>query len=471
VAEAAVEYMLGARGALEARFQRQQSVSIDARLKGEAEKIAEQAVDFFRRQGWELKWSTHGSPQDIAKRWAAKKLSEIARDEFRMDPAKERARLDAKIAALRKEMASDPVGSMQSAPSTQASQKVLELKTRRHTLRSELRDSRLQLADHRSLLQTVEHRIHSGKDVLRLKTQGIGRLDTVECPTCHRDLDPSTFDLQDQSTASVQAQIESLEKQRGAFLTNIAALESQLTRLDHDIAKIDDELQGADRALESVNRAVGTARERFAKLASDQLAAQRQGDALTAYITEIAELEARVSRWLEEVRTGTVETPTDAHLADRVGVFAEKLRVQLLDLGFSAVTRSNAKNVGFDERYIPYLETRRLRSLGSASDHARLVAAYVLALAEASREKSGPHPGIVVLDEPLQQNPDLKHRELMLRFFERAATATKSQVIVTTSLRPDELAQLRKAGVRVKALPGKKFLQTRPGAPEAAKGS
>jgi hypothetical protein len=135
-------------------------------------------------------------------------------------------------------------------------------------------------------------------------------------------------------------------------------------------------------------------------------------------------------------------------------------------------TRSNAKNVGFDERYIPYLETRRLRSLGSASDHARLVAAYVLALAEASREKSGPHPGIVVLDEPLQQNPDPKHRELMLRFFEQTAASTKSQVIVTTSLGADELAQLRKAGVQARALPGKHFLQPLPAekpAPEPSK--
>ena len=54
----------------------------------------------------------------------------------------------------------------------------------------------------------------------------------------------------------------------------------------------------------------------------------------------------------------------------------------------------------FDEQYMPYFENRRLRSLGSASDHSRLTAAYALALAATGAKKDGLHPGIVILDEP-----------------------------------------------------------------------
>lgn len=463
VSEAAVEYLLGATTALTARFRRQENVSLDARLKGEAEKIAEQTEEFFQRtHGWNIKMSTHGSPNDIAKRWSARSLSTIAREDFRMDPVAERSRLEAKIVTLRKALASDPIGSPETAPSTQASQLVVELKTRRHQLRSSLRDARMQLIDQQALLQTTEHRIHSSVDVLRLKTRGIGRLDVVECPTCHRDLDPSTFNLTVQSAESVDAHIASLNRQRAALITNIRELEADIKRLDHEISKADNEFVAADRALESVNRAVGTARERLAKIASDLAAAERALDALEAFTTELSNLEEKVAHWLEEARSAAASPIGETDLSTRVMTFAEKLRSQLLALGFSAVNRSNAKGVVLDDRYVPYLGSRRLRSLGSASDHARLVAAYVLALADASRAKAGPHPGIVILDEPLQQNPDPKHRELMLRFFEQTATTTKNQVVVTTSLRQEEIAQLRRARVRVTALQGRHFLHAKP---------
>lgn len=463
VCEAAVEYMLGATSALAARFRRQENVSLGARLKGEAEKISEQTEEFFQRsQGWDLKMSTHGPPEEIARRWSARTLSTIAREEFRMDAVAERTRLEAKVVALRKALASDPIGSPEAAPATQASQLVVELKTRRHQLRSALRDARMQLSDHQSLLQTTEHRIHSSKDILRLKKQGIGRLDMVECPTCHRDLDPSTFDLTVQSAESVDAHIESLDQQRAALIKNIRALDADIKRLDHEMTVADDEFVAADRTLESVNRAVGTARERLAKVASDLATAERARDALDAFTSELSNLEEKIKRWLEDARTVTASAVGETDLSARVTTFAEKLRAQLLALGFSAVNRTNAKGVVLDDRYVPYLGSRRLRSLGSASDHARLVAAYVLALADASRAKAGPHPGLVVLDEPLQQNPDPRHRELMLNFLEQTASTTTNQVIVTTSLRQEELAQLKKAGVRVTALQGRHFLQAKP---------
>jgi hypothetical protein len=100
-----------------------------------------------------------------------------------------------------------------------------------------------------------------------------------------------------------------------------------------------------------------------------------------------------------------------------------------------------------------------LRSLGSASDHSRLVAGYVLALAEAARELSSPHPGFVTLDEPLQQNPDPKHRELFIDFL--ASTAAKTlryQTIVFTSLDNQELSRLIEASVHVMKTDGEHFL-------------
>jgi len=104
--------------------------------------------------------------------------------------------------------------------------------------------------------------------------------------------------------------------------------------------------------------------------------------------------------------------------------------------------------VHLDEQYVPYLGTRRLRSLGSASDHPRLVAAYVLALAKASGTLGGLHPGFLVLDEPLQQNPDPEHRRLFINFLQSAAARQlQYQTIVFTSLYDEESLRLKQAGV------------------------
>jgi hypothetical protein len=106
------------------------------------------------------------------------------------------------------------------------------------------------------------------------------------------------------------------------------------------------------------------------------------------------------------------------------------------------------------------LNQKRLRSLGSASDQSRLIAAYTLALAYASSKVNGLHPGLVILDEPLQQNPDPKHRELFLSFLSKElAKKVPFQVVIFTSLRQAEITQLRRGGVSVATPEGRKFLK------------
>jgi predicted nucleic acid-binding Zn-ribbon protein len=461
VNEAAVEYLLGAMVALERRFRAQETVSIEARLKGEAERIAARVVEFFRLQGWTVAWSTRGTTVDIAKRWAGRTLSEVARREFRMDVARERELRTQRLTALRAMLAETPDGTPDRSPASQASQAVVELKTQRHELRTKLRDARLQLAEQRTLLATLEHRTNSSKDVLKLKQQGIGRLDHVECPTCHRDLDPSTFELTPQSSASVAAHIDALEKQRVLIRDNIGALVAEGTRLEHDLVGVEERLTTAERSLGTVNLAVGATREALAKIANDIAVAQRDLDALSLYATEVASIEADIRRWIDEVGTVLSAQEDDRDRLERKREFEAQLRRQLLALGHSAVTPLNAPEVRLDDSYIPYLGPRRLRSLGSASDHPRLVAAYVLALADASLALKGPHPGFVVLDEPQQQNPDESHVELFLRFLSAAAKETGVQVIITTHLKKEEVARLEKEAVPVIELPPGNLLEAR----------
>ena len=116
--------------------------------------------------------------------------------------------------------------------------------------------------------------------------------------------------------------------------------------------------------------------------------------------------------------------------------------------------------VTLDDEYVPFIEGRRLRALGSASDQSRLVAAYSLALAATSQQMKGEHPGFVILDEPLQQNPDGTHRELFLTFLEKQlAQQSKFQTLIFTWLSDAEIGRLRKQKATVIAPKGNHFLQ------------
>src|SRR5208337_754140 len=119
------------------------------------------------------------------RRWSARTLLDVAREEFRFDLAREGTRLRERADSLREMLARGPLDRMDTAAASGVSQEAIDLKGRRHTLREELRTVRSQALEQRQLAESLEHRIHSASDVLRLKRDGIGRLDNIECPTCH----------------------------------------------------------------------------------------------------------------------------------------------------------------------------------------------------------------------------------------------------------------------------------------------
>jgi hypothetical protein len=137
-------------------------------------------------------------------------------------------------------------------------------------------------------------------------------------------------------------------------------------------------------------------------------------------------------------------------------------------LGHSAVKEGTAKEVTLDEQYVPFMNGRRLRALGSASDQSRLVAAYSLALAATAQQVGGKHPGFVIMDEPQQQNPDKAHRDLFATFLTKElGQKSKFQTLVFTWLGDAEISKLRKQGTVVLTPAGDHFLQPTITAPTA----
>lgn len=459
ISEISVEFLLGAMEAIQVRFTRQTAWARDAELKARAEAITRRVTEIFGRQGWIYHWSSHGGVSDISKRWSARTLPDVASQEFHFDPAAELKTLQQRADALREILGRGTLDPMSTTAASDASQTAINLKNQRHGLRDQLRTARSQVFEQRQLAESLEHRIHAAKDVLRLKRDGIGRIEHVECPTCHRSLDPETFEIAPQSVPQVEAHIQALERDRALVVSNVQSAEAQATRVAAELSRVEEHLRAAERALIGINSVAGSVREQLVKAATDLASVEREIERTSTIANDLAELQRDIDNWNRDAESAASPLVSDVDLEKRRSVFENSLAQLLVSLGHSAVTASVRSDVHLDDQYIAYLGPRRLRSLGSASDHPRLIAAYVLALAEASRVLPGLHPGVVVLDEPLQQNPDPQHRQLFVQFLQStAAQRLPYQTIVFTSLREDEASRLTTEGVRVLTPEGEHFL-------------
>lgn len=456
IAQIAVEYLLGALGTVRNRFARQQAIQRRAALRERARTIAERATALFARNGWNVPWSANGSIDEIIARWSVRTLQDALQHKAEVDLNTQRAGLVKSVESLRRTLTTETIDPANVSAHTAASQQVIDLKRRRHELNDEMRTLRVQAQEADDLLQSLDHRIQSASDLLRLKTSGVGRMDEVECPTCHRNVDPATFLLSTQAESEIGEHIKALRRDRQLINKNVVSLEARLSAIRSEGARLEADFRDAERTLATVTAAVGTVREQLAQTAAKLSATERELDRLDDTVVELVEVQDGVTKWINEARELQEPEVADADLEHRLRAFTRALRQYLLALGHSAVTADTCGEIRLDDQYVVYLGQRQLKSLGSASDRSRLVAAFSLALAAASDEVGGLHPGVVILDEPLQQNPDVRHRDLFSKFLsEELAQHATFQIIVLTSLSEAELANLGQLGAVVRSVEGR----------------
>lgn len=463
IAQISIEYLLGAIDAVRARVARQEANQKSLAMRESARNIAERVSAAFLRRGWRVEWSGNGSLSDIVTRWSSRTVREALRQDANIDLGVEEAALSKVAEQLRKSLTSEPIDSSNVSVPAASSQRVIDLKNRRHQLNEELSTLRVQRELTVELEGNLEHRISAANDLLRLKTTGVGRLEHLECPTCHRDLDPSTFALTEQSIESVSTHIEALKRDRELMKKNLHSIDANIEMSSGALLQVEDDLRDAERALLNVTSSIGTVREQIAKIASDLNRVERNMERIAEASKEIDELQGLVNRWITGVNALSKLGIATPDFERRRSAFLDALRKYLLALGHSAIRADNQDSLDLDEQYVPTLSDRRLRALGSSSDQARLVAAYSLALAAASEKLGGLHPGFVILDEPLQQNPDPHHHDLFIEFLSKdLARDTRFQTIIFTSLSQREISQLQKRGTSVLIPEGDHFLKLIP---------
>ena len=468
IAQVAFEYLLGAMKAVRMRVAVQLAMARDLALRERARGISKRVQAVFQRNGWNVEWSGNGSVQQILTRWSGVTLGEALSREADVDLARERIWLTELTERQRKVLTTDPVDVANAATPIGASQRVIDLKERRHRINADLASVRVQRKDTEDLRVSLEHRIRTAKDVLRLKKTGIGRFDVIECPTCHRDIAPESFALNEQSEELVEAHIEALKRDREFVKRNIESLDARLWASTSEVLQHDEELRQAERTLKAVNAATSTTREQLVQAAANLATTERLMDRLSGTVEELTGLQAEVDDWRKEAAGALEAEEGTSDLDRRLQSFKGALRGYLVALGHSAIGPENVEDVRLGEDYMPYVGQRRLRSLGSASDRPRMVAAYTMALAAASKALDGLHPGVVVLDEPLQQNPDESHRSLFAECLKTEALAQTRdfQTVIFTSLRASEVEDLREHGTTVVTFAGERFLELEESAEE-----
>lgn len=456
IRELSVEYLLGALDAVDQRVARQRTTTLENTLRASAKALADQAAQTFLKQGWAVDWSGNGSVKEIEARWSAHTLREALARDAEIDIKKQRDIAVDRVVALRRIVTTEPVDPSNVSAGSSASQLVVDLKQRRHALNSELRTLRGQYADSQHLYDSLLRRIQTATDVHRLKTTGVGRLAHLECPTCHRELDADAFQLSDQTGPEVEAHIEALKRDRALTRQTLNAISAVIRSTEAKIASVDGELHSAQRTLEDVTASVGPVREQIVRAAATLAAQERYIEKLDEAAAAIDELQASIENWLQDARTARAQVGAASDITERITVFSRALGQYLLALGHSAAVDRGVTDLRLDGgQYEPYLGHRRLRSLGSGSDPARLVGAYTLALAAAGASLKGLHPGVVILDEPLQQNPDTKHVGLFLDFLSQdLAKNAKFQTLVFTFLSDADVQKLRDSGTSVITVDG-----------------
>ena len=460
ISEIAIEYQLGAVEAVRVRVTLQQARQRVSALKDLARMISDQVGTVFRKHGWCVEWSSNGSVENVVARWSSRTLREALKQEANVDLPAYCAHLNKRIDQLRDSLTKQPIDPANSSAPVAASQAVIELKEERHMLNGELHALRTQGEQTEVLMASFNHRIQAASDLLRLKRTGVGRLDRMECPTCHRDIDLETFGLTDQSEKSVSAHIDALKRDQQLMGKNYRSLQSSMEATQARLQEVNSLLHNAERLLVTVTAAEGTVREQLANTAADLAGAERELDRAIETVEEIAKLQNSIDKWISDVAKLQEMSAEAPDLEWRRSEFERTLRSYVTALGHSAANAENSTNLFLDDQYVPHLGSRRLRSLGSASDQSRLVAAYSLALAAASQNVDGLHPGVVMLDEPLQQNPDQHHRELFISFLsQQLAREARFQTLIFTWLNDEEVERLQKQGTEVLTPEGAHFLK------------
>jgi hypothetical protein len=253
-----------------------------------------------------------------------------------------------------------------------------------------------------------------------------------DCPTCHQSL---------VGVEHVHGEALDYDASIGLLSQQLATLQS----LQAQAQKSADEQDAVRTGLDQQSREV---RARIRALRSDlvapesmpsvaqlqaRLAAGARSDTLRALrdqvIVSLEELREIVSALDAAIRRrhSLAAEETSAAARERYEAWQAEFRSRLRALRFSTL---DIDEITLDESGKPAHAGYDIAFQGSASDVVRLQWAYLVSLMAVSAQYGGNHPGVLLLDEPRQQEVDTAD---LRTFLQSVARLSSGQVIVATS--------------------------------------
>jgi len=458
---ACVEYCLGLRTALGARRAVQDAEASEEQLRDRGRKISDDLDRLRIGLGLAEPVPRPRRLIDMEKRFATLNPAAFINGQRQETLESELGRLKHRVVELQGRLRATDEAALDAPPSPSASSEVIRLKAEVANTETSVRTIQAQFRSQEQLLVRLEGKLQVARDLKRLKESNVGLPNQVVCPTCEQSLEPEDLGLSEQSSASIATSIDALERERTALKKSLARIFSDLDHGRIELTGLRERLAEAQREFRLMSQAAGPTAEVAVGVVSEVLKVERRIEVVERAILDCAAIGSELAAWRAEYADHEAALSVDGAPEEEqmVARFRETLVKHLVEIGHGALRGVSHQHVQLDDSYLPTFDDRHLSHAGSASDRARLVFAFSLALHQVSRRFGRWHPGVLLMDEPLQQNPDEAHRRGFVDLIAQAWPTIEEQVILITSFEEHEVTALAKRGVDVHVVDGTPFLQ------------
>jgi hypothetical protein len=326
---------------------------------------------------------------------------------------------------------------------------ILTFETTTASLGQQIRTGDTTISSLESDIEIINSDIRNNEDAARLQKFGSevagGNLSAGICPTCKQSIDDSLLPLvTDAAFMSIDDNIKHLKEQKKMLEFSLSGRRKNRNELQLQKQQIEEKLHGLRRLAQTIRSDLYTSLDTEA---SEAIMLKRieitnrieqlnlLNSKTVVLIDKLSKLSAQWNAYLDQKHKLPSKSLTDSD-NEKIGLLKARFIENLRRYNYSSLSSFDGIDIS-EESLLPTIDGFDLKFDSSASDGIRVIWAFTMALLQASVEKDGNHPGVVIFDEPAQQSivP-----EDMKSFVESAKElADKSQIIMALTLNSKEL--------------------------------